>query len=68
MGTTIGDQAITPAEAYKIDRRMDDGLPGFGDIQAAGSKTACYNNSAETYAETEEDHNCNLFFRMHDRR
>jgi prepilin-type N-terminal cleavage/methylation domain-containing protein len=68
MGTTIGDQAITPAEAYKIDRRMDDGLPGFGDVQAAGNKTACYNNSAESYAETEEDRNCNLFFRMHDRR
>jgi prepilin-type N-terminal cleavage/methylation domain-containing protein len=64
-GPTGGGDVITPGEAYQIDKKIDDGLPGSGKVQgmdyngpiiSGGTTDNCLSdtnyNSATTYIQT----------------
>ena len=69
--TTIGIQVLSPARAAQIDRKMDDGQPTGGFVQAYGvaadSPTqACFSAAAVSpiYNEADTRKNCGLIFRI----
>lgn len=41
---------ISTAEAYSIDKKMDDGMPGYGVVRTIESNTECHDQSAGTAA------------------
>lgn len=53
LGGTVGDVggSVSPAVAYQIDRKMDDGIPNSGSVQAAAHPYA-YGNFNEADCET----------------
>jgi type II secretory pathway pseudopilin PulG len=68
---TIGASILTPTEAYNIDRKIDDGIPGQGDVIGFGWNNTCStptsggaasNNYATQYQSTVETQQCALVF------
>lgn len=60
-GTTAGAEALTPNQAFRIDSKIDDGIPTSGSVLGGGA-AACI--SGTIYDETVNDGNCNLFIRI----
>lgn len=64
-------QVLTPARAAQLDRKMDDGRPFTGSVQAYGNSSAtannaCFDNSSANnpYIEANGATSCGLFFRI----
>lgn len=68
--TTAGIQTLSPSRAAQIDRKMDDGKPTAGFVQAYGSVGAtttdvCVDNQTPPdYAEANTRKSCGLIFRI----
>lgn len=62
-----GAQAISPTRAAQIDRKMDDGMPTTGKVQAYGAPE-CYVEDKDTglvkYNEDITRKSCNLIFNI----
>jgi prepilin-type N-terminal cleavage/methylation domain-containing protein len=62
---TAGQQPISPLQAAKIDRKIDDGLPQRGSVQAedgdGGGARGC---DAAVYNEQMDQKNCFMFFNI----
>lgn len=52
---------LDPNQAFRIDSKLDDGVPGTGSVMAAGA-TACINGTA--YNEAVPSASCNLYIRF----
>lgn len=52
---------LTPNQAFRIDQKLDDGVPGTGSVMAAGAGT-CINGTA--YNESVPSAACNLYIRF----
>lgn len=65
LSTTTGTNPLNPARAAQIDRKMDDGRPASGYVQAFGVGASCFTTAAAlTYAEVIDQKDCGLFFRI----
>ncbi|MFQ3621911.1 MAG: prepilin-type N-terminal cleavage/methylation domain-containing protein [Acetobacteraceae bacterium] len=65
LTTGAGTQALTPAKAALIDRKMDDGRPTSGFVQAYGVQASCVVDAATSaYAELVTGRDCGLVFRI----
>ena len=68
--TATGQQPVPPSRAAQIDRKMDDGRPAGGFVQAYGLTGSCYNTgapftaTAPGYLETVVANDCGLMFRI----
>ena len=68
--TSIPDQGfLTPKQAYQVDEKYDDGMPGQGNIVVPdpGSLPNCAsspNPAAATYVTSSDDKTCYLFLKM----
>lgn len=62
---TTGLQPLTPARAAQIDRRIDDGRPTTGYVQAYGAES-CFGDDADApqYVEATVSKDCGLMFRI----
>jgi len=64
VGTT-GNLPLTPGRAAQIDRKLDDGKPGTGFVQAYGVATSCWNTAAiAAYNESVTAKDCGLILRI----
>lgn len=62
--TTIPDQGfLTPRQAYQLDDKFDDGLPGTGNVLTPKNIATCASD-ASTYVTANEGKTCYLFLRM----
>ena len=63
---TVGLNPLTAARAAQIDRRIDDGRPATGYVQAYGVGASCFNASATDaeYRESVVSKDCGLIFRI----
>lgn len=59
--TPAAGTILTPSMAFRIDNKMDDGVPGTGTIFGAGA-AACV--AAGIYNEIVDANNCNLYIRF----
>jgi len=65
-----GAQVLTPATAAQIDRKMDDGQPSSGSVQAYGLPASCYSVVAPAsasnpgYLENVTIKDCGLYIRI----
>ncbi len=64
---TAGLQPLTPAQADEIDRKVDDGLPDSGSVQAYGVTASCYSTVAPApatgaYLGSVGSKDCGLYF------
>jgi prepilin-type N-terminal cleavage/methylation domain-containing protein len=66
LSTTSGLQAMTASRAAQIDRKLDDGRPTSGYVQAYGTAASCFaGTAADTfYDETRTTRDCGLVFRI----
>ena len=66
LNANPGVQALVPAKAAQIDRKMDDGKSQTGFIQAYGLAASCFTGGAgaDTYNETVTNKDCGLVFRI----
>lgn len=67
LGAGVGQQPMTPARAGQIDRKMDDGRPNGGFVQAYGVAASCFFVAAGgniVYAENQQGRDCGLLFRI----
>lgn len=69
LTATAGIQAMTPARAAQIDRKMDDGRPLTGFVQGYGLATSCNDNVgtpavANSYVESVNSNDCSVIFRV----
>lgn len=71
LSTNPGVQPLTPTRAAQIDRKMDDGRPVGGFVQAYGVSDSCYNEDDEPntpaspgYLENSTANDCGLIFRI----
>jgi prepilin-type N-terminal cleavage/methylation domain-containing protein len=72
MTITASAQPLIPTRAAQIDRKMDDGKPGSGYVQAYGVSNSCYGNGAGAaavgplglYTESVTTQDCGLAFRI----
>lgn len=70
--TLQGEQSFSPAVAAQFDRRIDDGLPATGSVQAYGFGSSCYSTLAPgtgtnpVYDEGgSSSRDCGLYFRIY---
>ena len=64
-GVTAGLQPMTPARAAQIDRRIDDGNPNTGYVQAYGTQASCSVSDTEPlYLESTTTKDCGLIMRI----
>lgn len=64
-GTTQGLNPLTPARAAQIDRRIDDGRPNTGYVQAYGFGGTCFGGANnDEYIEATVSKDCGLIFRI----
>ncbi len=56
-----GTAGLTPNQAFRIDRKMDDGVPTTGTIRGMGA-AAC--GAATGYAEDQPSQSCGLYIRI----
>jgi hypothetical protein len=69
ISATAGAQVLTVSIAAQMDRKIDDGLPGFGLVQAYGVSSSCYNTTLPApdtgiYMENVKAKNCGLYFQI----
>lgn len=66
LTAVAGIQALVPAKAAQIDRKMDDGKSRTGFIQAYGLPASCFTGGVGTdsYNETATNKDCGLVFRI----
>ena len=65
LPTASGTLPLAPLRAAQIDRKMDDGRPATGYVQAYGVGASCFNTAALlTYKETIGTTDCGLLFRI----
>lgn len=68
LSTTAGVQPLTASKAAQIDRKMDDGRPTSGFVQAYGVQASCNaqpaGGSANSYVESITSNDCGLIFRI----
>lgn len=58
-----GGQPLTPLEAKFIDKKIDDGSPSTGEVQAYGTMSCFLNNAGEyAYNESTSERVCGLIF------
>ncbi len=62
LANTGGTQPLTAAKAAQMDRKMDDGRPITGYVQAYGLATSC--NTGGLYIENINTNDCGLIFRI----
>jgi len=56
---------LAPLRAAQLDRKMDDGRPATGYVQAYGFQTSCFTSAAAlVYNETISTTDCGLIFRL----
>lgn len=64
-GTTGGLNPLTPARSAQIDRRIDDGRPNTGYVQAYGLAASCFGGANDDeYVEATVSKDCGLMFRI----
>lgn len=66
---TAGTGAISASRAAQIDRKLDDGKPTKGFVQAFGPSGAtgtdvCHDSTTDSYAEANSRKSCGLIFRI----
>lgn len=62
---TAGVQPMTASRAAQFDRKMDDGRPASGFVQAYGVEATCFTSAALlAYAENLPGNDCGLFMRI----
>ncbi len=62
---TPGMQPMTPSMAARIDRKMDDGAPATGFVQAYGVMSSCFiSDTALQYDESITSRDCGLVFSL----
>ena len=70
LTNTSGAQAMTPAVAAQIDRKIDDGIPATGGVQPYGVAASCYGGAAAVspsttyYDESVNAKDCGLHLRI----
>jgi prepilin-type N-terminal cleavage/methylation domain-containing protein len=65
LADTPGTQALSPHHAAQLDRRIDDGLPHSGYIQAFGVPQSCYGAAAPwEYQEQATTRDCGVYIRI----
>lgn len=70
LSNAAGVQPLTPTRAAQIDRKMDDGRPAGGFVQAYGVQASCYSDQApfsaasRGYLESSTANDCGLVFRI----
>lgn len=65
--TSAGNTGLlTAAQAAKIDRKIDDGLPNSGNVISSGTSFNCFvaSGGQNIYPETNAAKKCDTFFRM----
>ncbi|MDE1154053.1 MAG: prepilin-type N-terminal cleavage/methylation domain-containing protein [Micavibrio sp.] len=64
--TVDGSMPLTPGYAAQIDRKLDDGNPSTGYVQAYGKQTSCFMpfGATYTYNESVTQKDCGLFLRI----
>ncbi len=61
--SNAGASLLRPVEAGNIDRKMDDGLPGEGSVQAFGL-ASCVDSGTNKYAEASPVKDCGLYIQI----
>lgn len=65
LSTTTGTNPLNPARSAQIDRKMDDGRPSSGYVQAYGVGVSCFDTAGTlNYKETVDQKDCGLLFRI----
>lgn len=74
LGTTAGSQPLIATRAAQIDRKMDDGRPALGFVQAYGTAATCFADlagagaagsaAAAAYRESSTSSDCGLVIRI----
>ncbi len=66
FSSNISKNALTPVQAASIDRKLDDGFPSTGTVQAFGATATCYGGFGEpfVYDERETNKDCGLYIRI----
>ena len=65
LDSTPGEKPMSAAKAVLIDRKMDDGRPSSGFVQAYGVTASCYTTAAlARYNESSTSNDCGLLFRI----
>lgn len=60
-GNYLPTTHFTPEEMYSMDKKMDDALPGYGQLRAFKSNSSCA-SSATVYVLTGTDNDCRAIF------
>lgn len=65
LSTTADTLPLTPSRAAQLDRKMDDGIPTTGDVQAYGVGTSCFTSAvAKVYNEAVATTDCGLIYHI----
>lgn len=65
LDNTANVQAMVPTRAAQIDRKLDDGKPATGFVQAYGVQASCFTSAAaNTYKESVNTKDCGLILRI----
>lgn len=64
LTSAAGTQPISPSLAYKLDKKMDDGMPNSGTVQAYGATARCYGAAAPYNYSSGGERDCGLYFRI----
>lgn len=63
--TTAASGPLSPLRAAQVDRKMDDGRPDTGTVQAFGLQASCFGAAAPyKYTETVNTTDCGLMYRL----
>jgi prepilin-type N-terminal cleavage/methylation domain-containing protein len=63
LAITAGTQPLAPLRAAQVDRKMDDGRPATGYVQAYGLPASCF-AAGLVYDETKSTTDCGLMYRI----
>ena len=65
LSTTAGALPLAPLRAAQVDRKMDDGRPATGYVQAYGVAASCFTSAATlVFNETISTTDCGLMYRI----
>lgn len=64
LTSTARAQIISPSLAQIMDKKMDDGLPNSGTVQAYGATAGCYGAAAPYAYSSSGNSDCGLYFRI----
>ena len=64
--TATGSMPMTSSQAAQIDRKLDDGAPATGFVQAYGTQSSCFmpNGLGFSYNESVSSKDCGLVIRI----